>query len=158
MNSQSWFPLGLTGLISLQSKVLSRIFSSTTVQKYQFFSAPAFLMVQLSQPYMTTGKKHSFDYTKKNYTLLAVMYLLLNTLSRFVTAFLPRSKHLLISRLQLPFTVIFGPWQFKCLKIGCFSLITCWQHCMDTWDGELEDWPLPFPLPLTIISLRKKKR
>ena len=36
MNIQDWFPLGLTGLISLQSKGLSRIFSSTTVQKHQF--------------------------------------------------------------------------------------------------------------------------
>ena len=38
MNIQDWFPLGLTGLI-LQSKGLSRVFSSTTVQKHQFFSA-----------------------------------------------------------------------------------------------------------------------
>ena len=40
MNIQGWFPLGLTNLISLQSKGLSRVFSNTTVQKYQFFSAP----------------------------------------------------------------------------------------------------------------------
>ena len=39
MNIQNWFPLGLTGLISLQSKRLSRVFSDTTVQKHQFFSA-----------------------------------------------------------------------------------------------------------------------
>ena len=39
MNIQSWFPLGLTGFISLQSKGLSRVFSSTTVQKHQFFGA-----------------------------------------------------------------------------------------------------------------------
>ena len=39
MNIQDWFPLGLTGLISLQSKGLSRVFSNTTVQKHQFFSA-----------------------------------------------------------------------------------------------------------------------
>ena len=38
MNIQDWFPLGLTGLISLQSKGLSRVFSHTTVQKHQFFS------------------------------------------------------------------------------------------------------------------------
>ena len=36
---QDWFPLGLTGLISLQSKGLSRVFCSTTIQKHQFFSA-----------------------------------------------------------------------------------------------------------------------
>ena len=39
MNIQDWFPLGWTGWISLQSKGLSRVFSSTTVQKHQFFSA-----------------------------------------------------------------------------------------------------------------------
>ena len=38
MKIQDWFPLGLTGLISLQSKGLSRVFSNTTVQKHQFFS------------------------------------------------------------------------------------------------------------------------
>ena len=38
-NIQDWFPLGLTGLISLQSKGLSRVFSNTTVQKHQFFGA-----------------------------------------------------------------------------------------------------------------------
>ena len=38
MNIQDWLPLGLTGLISLQSKGLSRVFSNTTVQKHQFFS------------------------------------------------------------------------------------------------------------------------
>ena len=52
MNIQGWFPLGLTGLISLQSKGLSRVFSSTPVQKHQFFSAQSFLMVQLSHPYL----------------------------------------------------------------------------------------------------------
>ena len=39
MNIQDWFPLGLTGLISLLSKGLSRVFSNTTVQKHQFFDA-----------------------------------------------------------------------------------------------------------------------
>ena len=43
MNIQGWFPLGLTGLFSLHSKGLSRIFSSTTVQKYQFFSCQSSL-------------------------------------------------------------------------------------------------------------------
>ena len=56
MNIQSWFPLGLTGLITLQSKGLSRVFSNTTVQKCQFFGAQLSLWSQLSYPYMTTGK------------------------------------------------------------------------------------------------------
>ena len=46
MNSQDWFPLGLTGLLCLLSKGLSRIFSSTTVQRHQFFSAqPSFFFL-----------------------------------------------------------------------------------------------------------------
>ena len=53
MNMQGWFPLGLTDLISLLSKW--QVFSSTTVWNHQFFST-AFFMVQLSHPYMTTGK------------------------------------------------------------------------------------------------------
>jgi len=43
MNIQGWFPLGLTGLISLQSKGLSRVFYSTTIWKHQFFSAQPYL-------------------------------------------------------------------------------------------------------------------
>ena len=43
MNIQGWFPLGLTGFVSLQSKGLSRVFSSTTVQRHQFFSTWPFL-------------------------------------------------------------------------------------------------------------------
>ena len=60
MNIHGWFPLGLTGLISFLSKGLSRIFSST---KASILQCSAFFMVQLSSPYMTTGKNHSFDYT-----------------------------------------------------------------------------------------------
>ena len=56
VNIQDWFPLGLTGLIPLQSKGLSRVFSSTTIWKHQFFSAQPSFIVQLSHPYMTTGK------------------------------------------------------------------------------------------------------
>ena len=55
-NIQGWFPLGLTDLISLLSKGLSRVFPSTTIQKYQFFSSQPSFMVQLSHSYMTTGK------------------------------------------------------------------------------------------------------
>ena len=56
VNTQDWSPLGWTGWISLQSKGLSRVFSNTTVQKHQFFGAQIFFTVQLSHPYMTTGK------------------------------------------------------------------------------------------------------
>ena len=55
MNIQDWFSLGLTGLISLQSKGLLRVFSNTIVQKHQFFGAQLSLWSN-SHPYMTTGK------------------------------------------------------------------------------------------------------
>ena len=62
MNIQDWFPLGLTGLISLQSKGLSRVFSNTTVEKHQFFSTQPSL-VQLSIPSLATGKTVTLTYT-----------------------------------------------------------------------------------------------
>ena len=59
MNSQDWFPLGLIGLISLQSKGLSRVFSNTTVQKHQYFD------IQLYSLTLTSihdyWKNHHFD-------------------------------------------------------------------------------------------------
>ena len=55
MNIQGWFPLGLTGLISLQSKGLSRVLSNTTVQKQAVLWHSAFLMVQLSHPYIVVS-------------------------------------------------------------------------------------------------------
>ena len=70
----------------------------------------AFFMVQLSHPYMTTGKNHSFDYTG---LCQKVMSLLFNMLSSFVIVFLPRSKCLLISWLQSLSTVILEPKKIK---------------------------------------------
>ena len=86
MNIQDWFPLGLTGWLSLQSKGLSRVFSNTRVQKHQFFVA--FFTVQLSHPYMTTGKTIALT---RQIFVGKVMSLLLNMLTRLVTTFLPRS-------------------------------------------------------------------
>ena len=56
MNIQDWFPLGWTVLISLHSKRLSKVFSNNTIQKHLFFWHSIFFIVQLSHPYMTTGK------------------------------------------------------------------------------------------------------
>ena len=62
MNIQDWFPLGLTGLI-LQSKgTLKHLFLHHS-SKASVLQHSAFFIVQLSYPYITTGKKHSFDYT-----------------------------------------------------------------------------------------------
>ena len=105
MNIQEWFPLGLTGLISWPSKGLSRVFFNTTVQKHQFFSIQFFFMVQLSHPYMTTGKSIALT----RWTFVGkVMSLLFNMLSRLVIAFLPRRKCLLISWIAISFCSDFG--------------------------------------------------
>ena len=61
VNIQDWFPLGLTGLISLQSKGLSRVFSNTTVQKHQFFGAQLSFWSN-SHIYSRLWENHSFDY------------------------------------------------------------------------------------------------
>ena len=89
MNIQGWSPVRLTGLISLLSKGLSRVFSSTTVWKHQFFTLS---LVCESGPTLTSihdyWKNLSFDYTdlcQQN------DFLLFNTLSRFVIALLPNS-------------------------------------------------------------------
>ena len=102
---QGWFPLGLTGLNSLQSNGLSRVFSRTIVQKHQFLGAQ-FSLWSNSHTYTWPWKNHSFyniDLCQQR------MYLLFNRLSRFVLAFLQRSKHLLISWLQWLFSVILEP-------------------------------------------------
>ena len=60
MTIQGWLPLGLTGLISLQSKGLSRVFSSTTVHKHQFFCAQPSLWSS-SHIHTRLLENHSFD-------------------------------------------------------------------------------------------------
>ena len=105
MNIHDWSPLEWTGWISLQSKGLSRVFSNTTVQKHRFFSTQLFI-VQLSHPFMTTGKTTALT----RWTFVGkVMSLLFSMLSRLVIAFLPKSKRLLISWLQSPSAVILEP-------------------------------------------------
>ena len=74
--------------------------------KASILQRSAFFMVQLSHPYMTTGKTIALN---AQTFVGKVMSLLLNMLSRLVIAFLPRSKHLLISRLQSPSAVILEP-------------------------------------------------
>ena len=80
----------------------------------------AFFMVQVSQLYVTTGKTIAL-------TILTfigrVMSLLFNTLSRFVTVFLPRSDRLLISWLQSPPAVILEPKERKSVTTSTFSLL-----------------------------------
>ena len=103
-------PLGLTGLIFLQCKRLSRVFSNTTVQKHQFFGVQLSLWSHSHIPYTTTGKTIALT----RWTFVGnIMSLLFNMWSRLVIAFLPRSKHLLISWLQSPSAVILKPPKIK---------------------------------------------
>ena len=79
-------------------------------------------MVQLSHPYMTTGKTIALTM----WTFIGkVTSLLFNMLYRFVIAFLPRSKCLLISWLQSPFAVIFEPQNIKSLTVSIVSPSIC---------------------------------
>ena len=113
MNIQGWFPLGFTGLISLLSKGLSRVFFSTRVLRRS-----GFLRVQLSHPYMTTGKTVAL--TIQTF-VSKMMSQLFNTLCSFVIPFLARSKRLLISWLQSPTAVIWEPKKIKSASASTFS-------------------------------------
>ena len=79
----------------------------------------AFFTVQLSHPYMTTGK--IVVLTRRTF-VGKVMSPLFNMLSRLVITFLPRSKHLLISWLQSPTAVILEPPQIKSVTVSIASL------------------------------------
>ena len=79
-------------------------------------------MVQLSHPYRTTGK--TIVLSRQTF-VDKIMSLLSNMLSRFVIAFLPRSKHLLISWLQSPFSVILEPKKIKSLTVSIVSPSIC---------------------------------
>ena len=124
MNVQDGFPLGWTGWISLQSKGLSRVFSNTTVQKASILWHSVFFIVQLSHPYMTTGKTIALT----RWTFVGrVMSLLFNMLSTLVIAFLPRSKCLLTSWLQSPSAVIWEPPKIVFHCFHCFPIYLPWS-------------------------------
>ena len=95
LNIQGWFPLGLTGLISLQSKGLKNLL--------QNHSSKASI---LYGPTLTSVHNYWKNISVTIWTCVSkMMSLLFNTLSRFIIVFLPRNKSLLISWLQSPSTV-----------------------------------------------------
>ena len=87
--------------------------------KASILRCSAFFIVQLLHPYMTTGK--TIDVTRWSF-VGKVMSLLFNMLSRLVIAFLPTSKHLLISWLQSPSAVILEPPKTVCHCFHCFPI------------------------------------
>ena len=98
-----------TGWISLKSKD-----SQESSSKASIFQCLAFFTVQLSHPYMTTGK--TIALTRRTFAG-KVMSLVFSMLSTLVIAFLPRSKLILISWLQSPSAVILEPQKIKSLTV-----------------------------------------
>ena len=84
----------------------------------------AYFMIQLSHPYMTTGK--TIALTRQTF-VGKVMSLLLNILSRLVISFLPRSKRILISWLQSPSAVILEPKNIVCHCLHWFPIYFSWS-------------------------------
>ena len=100
-----WFDL-----LAVQRTPLQQHSSKASITQFS-----AFFMVQLSCPYMTTGKTIVLTI----WTFVSkVLSLLFNMLSRFVITFLPRSKHLLISWLQSPSAVILEPKNVKSVTVS----------------------------------------
>ena len=95
--------------------------------KASILQCVVFFIVQLSHPYMTTGKTIAF--TRRTF-VGKVMSLLFNMVSRLVIAFLPRSKHLLISWLQSPSAVILEPQKIKSLTVSTVPHL----FAMKWWD------------------------
>ena len=112
-----WLDLAVQGIL----KSLLQHHSS----KASILRCSAFFTVQLSHPYMTTGKTIALT----RWTLVGkVMSLLLNMLSRLVITFLPRNKHLLISWLQSPSAVILEPPKNKVWHcFHCFPIYFPWS-------------------------------
>ena len=115
------------GLISLRMDWLDLLAVQGTLKsllqhhssKASILRLSAFFIVQLSHPYMTTGKTKALT----RWTFVdKVMSLLFNMLSRLVITFLPRSKHLLISWLQSPSAVILEPKNRVSHYFHCFPI------------------------------------
>ena len=120
MNIQDLFPLGLIGLISFQETCKSLFQHHSS--KASILWCSVFFMVQLSHPYMTTGK--TIALTGRTFDD-KIMFLLFNMLSRFLLAFLPRSEDALISWLQSPSAVILEPKKIVC---HCFPIYLLCRH------------------------------
>ena len=122
---QHQFFIAYSGLISFRTNRFVLAAQGTLKSLHQHHSSKAsilwhsaFFIVQLSHPYMTTGK--TIALTRQTF-VGKVMSLLFNMLSRLVIAFFPRSKHLLISWLQSPSAVILEPKNINSATASSFS-------------------------------------
>ena len=126
VNTDGWFLLGLTSLISFLSKDSQSLLQHHNL-KVSILWHSAFFMAQLSHLYMTTGKTALTIWTFVG----RVMSLLLNMLSRFVIAFLPRRKCFLISWLQSLYAMIWF-WSSQNKICYCFHFF---PFCLPWSDG-----------------------
>ena len=116
--------------------------------KASILQRSVFLMVQHSHPHMAPGKTTALT----RWTFVGkVMSLLFNMLSRLVTAFLPRSKCLLISWLQSPSAVILEPKKIKSLTVSIVSPSIC-HEVMGLDATILVFWMLSFKPALNIMT------
>ena len=121
--SASVLPMNTPGLISFRTDWLDLLAVQGTLKsllqhhssKASILQCSAFFTVQLSHPYMTTGK--TIALTRRTFAD-KVMSLLFTMVSRLVISFLPRSKCLLISRLQSPSAVILEPRKIKSATVS----------------------------------------
>ena len=113
----NWFDL--LAVQGTHKSLLEQCYSKASI-----LQRSAFFMVQFSHPYMTTGKNIALT---RWIFVSKVIYLLFNVLSRFVIAFLPRSKCLLISWLQWPSAVILEPKKIKSVHFHCFPNYSWWS-------------------------------
>ena len=111
INTQDWLDL-----LAVQGTLKSLLQHHSS--KASILWCSAYFIVQLSHPYMTTGK--TLALTRQMF-VGKVMSLLFNILSRLVITFLPRSKHLLISWLQSPSAVILEPPKIKSATVSTVS-------------------------------------
>ena len=108
--------------------------------KASILQCSAFFIVQLSHPYMTTGKTIPLN---RPTFVGKIMSLLFNMLSRLVMAFLPRSKCLLISWLQSPSAEILEPKKTKSVTVSIVSPSICHEVMrLDGWSSFFEGWAL----------------
>ena len=126
MNIQDWFPLGLAGWISLQSKGLSRVLLQHHSSKASILWHSAFFIVQISHPFITTGK--TIALTRQTF-VDKVTSLLFNMLSRFnmLSNFPFKEKCLLISWLQSQSAVILEPPKIKSVTVSTVSPSICYE-------------------------------
>ena len=122
--------------------------------KASIFRRSAFFIVQLSHPYMTTGK--TIALTRWTFAD-KVMSLLFNVLSGLVITFLPRSKRLFISWLQLPSAVILEPRKIKSVTVSSVSPSICYE-VMGPDAMIFVFWMLSFKLTFSLSSFTFIKR